>query len=53
MEDGNSKKEISKITYRDFLNFMRRYKKDQEKHEFKEKRTNPYKYKKVFNKDKK
>lgn len=43
---------LSKMTYREFVAFMDRYNKDIQKRTKKESYKNPYKYKKVFNKDK-
>ena len=45
------KKSLSKLNYREFTNFMRRYEKETNRREKKEKFANPYKYVKVFNKD--
>ena len=42
----------SRINYRDFVNFMRRYERESKRHAIKE-RKNPYKYESVFKKDKK
>lgn len=43
---------LPKMTYREFVSFMDRYNKENKKREKKETYKNPYKYKKVFNKDK-
>lgn len=43
----------SKMSYQDFINFMRRYERDSKRRIIKEERKNPYKYISVFKKDKK
>lgn len=48
MEDTS----LPKMTYREFVSFMDRYNKDVKRREKKEAYKNPYKYRKVFNKDK-
>jgi len=40
----------SKLTYNDFVNFMKRYERENKKKTIKETSKNPYKYIKVFNK---
>lgn len=53
MADNSSKDILSKkMTYNEFLAFMDRYNRDIKKREKKENFKNPYKYKRVFNKDK-
>ena len=50
MKDDN---EISsKFTYKRFVEYMQRYEKDKKRKSLKEKHNNPYKYTRVFNKDK-
>ena len=44
---------LPKMTYREFVAFMDRYNKDMQRREKKATYKNPYKYKKVFNKDNK
>lgn len=41
------------LKYKDFVLFMKRYERDNKRQKLKEKYVNPYKYRKVFNKDKK
>lgn len=43
----------SKLNYRDFVNFMRRYERESKRHIIKEEKKNIYKYVSVFKKDKK
>lgn len=43
---------LPKMTYREFVSFMDRYNKDSKRKNKKEAYKNPYKYKKVFNKEK-
>lgn len=50
----NRRKDLKlKPSYQDFITFLSIYKSDTKGKLFKTKHVNPYKYKKVFNKDKK
>lgn len=50
MADNNTP---SKFNYQDFVKFIKRYERENKKNKIKENYVNPYKYKKVFKKDKK
>ena len=43
----------SKLDYKEFVVYMRRYERENKRQSLKEKYSNPYKYKRVFSKDKK